>query len=42
MPDGMKNWLGFHYYNVPIPDALDCYAIYNVDKEKGYFSTGLQ
>ena len=42
MPDGMKNWLGFHYYNVPIPDALDCYAIYNVDKENGYFSTGLQ
>ena len=42
MPDGMKNWLGFHYYNVPIPDALDCYAIYNVDKEKGYLSTGLQ
>ena len=22
MPDGMKNWLGFHYYNVPIPDAI--------------------
>ena len=42
MPDGMKNWLGFHYYSVPIPDALDCYAIYNVDKESGYFSTGLQ
>lgn len=42
MPEGMQRWLGFHYYSVPIPDALDCYAIYNVDTEYGYFNTGLQ
>ena len=42
MPEGMQNWLGFHYYSVPIPEALDCYAIYNVDTEYGYFNTGLQ
>lgn len=42
MPEGMQRWLGFHYYSVPIPEALDCYAIYNVDTEYGYFNTGLQ
>jgi len=42
MPEGMKRWLGFHYYSVPIPETLDCYAIYNVDTEYGYFNTGLQ
>ena len=42
MPEGMQRWLGFHYYSVPIPEALDCYAIYNVDTEYGYFNTWLQ
>ena len=42
MPEGMQRWLGFHYYSVPIPETLDCYAIYNVDTEYGYFNTGLQ
>lgn len=42
MPEGMQRWLGFHYYSVPIPEALDCYAIYNVDTESGFFGAGLQ
>ena len=42
MPEGMQSWLGFHYYGVSIPEALDCYAIYNVDTESGFFGAGLQ